>query len=255
MHLIVGLGNPGAQYVAHRHNVGAMAIDAIADEYNFPSFRSKFKGLFSDGKIGSQRVMLLKPLTFMNNSGEAVYAALKFYKLQPEDVTVIYDELDLNPGKIRVKSGGGNNGHNGLRSIDPQIGIDYQRVRVGIGHPGQKQLVNSHVLSNFHKEDHLWLDPVLTAIAKNAPLLVKKQQAAFMNKLALAVQKADDEFSDDKTSRKKKSGSKTNARSGKKPTAPASTGKNSATEKKSADNQTASSSQLAGLLKKLFNKE
>ncbi|VAW24241.1 Peptidyl-tRNA hydrolase [hydrothermal vent metagenome] len=251
MHLIVGLGNPGEQYAAHRHNVGAMAIDAIATEYNFPPFRSKFKGLFSDGKIGSQRVMLLKPQTFMNNSGEAVYAALKFYKIQPEDVTVIYDELDLNPGKIRVKSGGGNNGHNGLRSIDPQIGVDYQRVRVGIGHPGQKQLVNSHVLSNFHKVDHLWLDPVLAAIAKNAHLLVKKEQPAFMNKLALAVQKADDDVSEGKVPRKKKAGAKTNTK-----TDPASTGKSSTTEKNSNNNQTAEpSSQLAGLLKKLFNKE
>ncbi len=251
MHLIVGLGNPGDQYAAHRHNVGAMAVDAIASEHNFPPFRSKFKGLFTDGKINSQRVMLLKPQTFMNNSGEAVYAALKFYKLQHTDVTVIYDELDLNPGKIRVKSGGGNNGHNGLRSIDPQIGIDYQRVRIGIGHPGQKQLVNSHVLSNFHKVDHLWLDPVLASIAKNAHLLVNKEQPAFMNKLALAVQKADDDVNESNVPRKKKTGYKTSTKSD-----PASTDKNSTAEKISGNSQTAEpSSQLAGLLKKLFNKE
>ncbi len=246
MHLIVGLGNPGARYAAHRHNVGAMAVDEIAAKYDFPPFRSKFKGLFSDGKIGTQRVMLLKPQTFMNHSGESVHAACKFYKLQASDVTVIYDELDLAPGKVRVKSGGGNNGHNGLRSIDPQIGIEYQRVRIGIGHPGQKQLVNSHVLSDFHKEDRLWLGPLLATIAKNADMLVKKQQADFMNKLALAVQRTDNSVTKDKIPLKKKTGSQTKDKSG-----PELPGIRSM-EKKSPPEP---SSQLAGLLKKLFNKE
>lgn len=235
MHLIVGLGNPGAQYARHRHNVGAMAVDAIAQKYSFPPFKNKFKGLFADGKIGSERVLLLKPQTFMNNSGDSVFAAKNFYKLQPGDITVIYDELDLNPGKIRVKTGGGNNGHNGLRSIDPQIGVEYQRVRVGIGHPGQKQLVNSHVLSNFHKIDHQWLDPVLEAIAQNAQMLVTSNASGFMNRLAIAVQKSDDEVIGENKSQPKKT----------KP------------EQRPANkNQsTSSSSQLSSMLKKLFNKE
>jgi len=246
MHLIVGLGNPGAQYAAHRHNVGAMALDAIASRYNFPPFKSKFKGLFSDGNISGNRVLLLKPQTFMNNSGESVYAALNFYKISAADVSVIYDELDLKPGKIRVKTGGGNNGHNGLRSIDSKIGVDYQRVRVGIGHPGQKQLVSAHVLSNFHKIDHQWLDPVLEAIAQNAELLIKKDAAGFMNKLALAVQKADD------TVLKQQKLQKLVAKTAKKPIE-----KNQKANKTAKKQQveTQSSSQLSGLLKKLFNKE
>jgi peptidyl-tRNA hydrolase, PTH1 family len=192
MHLIAGLGNPGASYAGHRHNIGAMAVDAIAARHGFAPFKKKFNALFADGKIDGHRVLLLKPQTYMNRSGDCIQAAARFYKLDAGTITVIYDELDLNPGKVRVKTGGGNGGHNGLRSIDPQIGTDYQRVRLGIGHPGSKELVTRHVLSNFHKQDFEWLDPLLEAVAENAGLLVEGNAANFMNKMALALAKADE---------------------------------------------------------------
>lgn len=188
MHLIVGLGNPGSEYANNRHNIGFMAVDAIARAHGFPSFRSKFNGLISDASIAGARVLLLKPQTYMNRSGDAVGQAVKFYKLDPGDVTVIYDELDLAPGKLRVKTGGGNGGHNGLRSIDPVIGTAYNRVRVGIGHPGHKELVTRHVLGDFAKSDADWRDALLNAIADNAGLLAKKDGANFMNRVALATQ-------------------------------------------------------------------
>lgn len=187
MHLIVGLGNPGDEYRQHRHNVGFMALDAIARTHNFPSFKSKFNGLISDGTIDGKRALLLKPQTFMNRSGDSIAAALKFYKLPLENTTVLYDELDLAPGKVRVKIGGGTGGHNGLRSIDPAIGNEYQRVRIGIGHPGHKELVTRHVLGNFAKADAEWLEPLLDAIGANAGLLIDGNSANFMNKLALAI--------------------------------------------------------------------
>lgn len=187
MHLIVGLGNPGDAYSRHRHNIGFMAVDAIARRNHFPPFRTKFHGFVTDGTIDGERVLLLKPQTFMNRSGDSVAAAAKFYKLSAEDVTVFHDELDLAPGKVRVKRGGSNGGHNGLRSIDPQIGVNYRRVRLGIGHPGHKSRVNGHVLSDFHKIDHDWLEPLLDAIADNVGLLVKGDEGSFMNKLALAL--------------------------------------------------------------------
>lgn len=187
MHLIVGLGNPGDEYRHHRHNVGFMALDAIAKAHNFPSFKSKFNGLIADGNIDGKRALLLKPQTFMNRSGDSVAAATKFYKLAPKDVTILYDELDLAPGKVRVKMGGGAGGHNGLRSIDPAIGNDYRRVRIGIGHPGHKELVTRHVLGNFAKADNEWLEPLLDAIGSNAGLLLNGNDANFMNKIALAL--------------------------------------------------------------------
>lgn len=187
MHLIVGLGNPGDEYRHYRHNVGFMALDAIARAHNFPSFKSKFNGLISDGTIDGKRALLLKPQTFMNRSGDSIAAATKFYKLPLENITVLYDELDLAPGKVRVKTGGGTGGHNGLRSIDPAIGNEYQRVRIGIGHPGHKELVTRHVLGNFAKADAEWLEPLLDAIGANAGLLIDGNGANFMNKLALAI--------------------------------------------------------------------
>lgn len=192
MHLIAGLGNPGAAYAGHRHNIGAMAVDAIAARHGFGPFKKKFNSLLADGSIDGQRVVLLKPQTFMNRSGDGIQAAARFYKLDAGEITVIYDEIDLVPGKVRVKTGGGNGGHNGLRSIDPQIGTSYQRVRLGIGHPGHKELVKRHVLSNFHKKDFDWLDPLLEAVAENADLLVEGNTANFMNKMALALAKADE---------------------------------------------------------------
>ncbi len=190
MHLIVGLGNPGDQYAGHRHNIGAMAVDAIARRHGFAPYKKKFNGFFSDGRIDANRVLLLKPQNYMNRSGDAVQAASGFYKLSTSDVTVIYDEIDLAPGRVRVKTGGGSGGHNGLRSIDPQIGNDYQRVRLGVGHPGHKDLVSQYVLSNFAVSDRDWLEPLLDALAENAGLLVTGDAANFMNKIALATQSA-----------------------------------------------------------------
>lgn len=187
MHLIVGLGNPGDKYRGNRHNIGFMALDAIARRHNFPSWREKFQGLVSEGTLGGEKTLLLKPQTFMNASGDSVQAATKFYKLTPADVTVIYDELDLVPGKARIKIGGGNGGHNGLRSIDPQIGTNYRRVRLGIGHPGSKDAVIHWVLADFSKADGEWLEPLLSTLADNAELLPKGEDNALMNKLAVGV--------------------------------------------------------------------
>ena len=190
MHLIVGLGNPGAEYAAHRHNIGFLAVDEIARQHSFPPFRQKFSGLVSEGVIDGQKVMLLKPQTFMNRSGDSVAQAAQFYKLSPADISVIYDELDLAPGKVRIKAGGGNGGHNGLRSIESHLGKDFIRIRLGIGHPGHKDRVHSHVLSNFHKADNEWLEPLLETLAKNAGMIPGRDSAGLMNKLALAVPSA-----------------------------------------------------------------
>ncbi len=190
MHLIVGLGNPGAEYAAHRHNIGFLAVDEIARQHAFPPFRQKFSGLVSEGVIDGEKVMLLKPQTFMNRSGDSVAQAAQFYKLSPADISVIHDELDLAPGKVRIKAGGGNGGHNGLRSIESHLGKDFIRVRLGIGHPGHKDRVHSHVLSNFHKAENEWLEPLLDALTKNAGLIAKGDSAGLMNKLALAVPSA-----------------------------------------------------------------
>jgi PTH1 family peptidyl-tRNA hydrolase len=188
MHLIVGLGNPGDKYSRNRHNVGFMAVDAIASRHGFAPFREKFKGLISEGTIAGEKVLLLKPQTWMNSSGESVEATLQFYKLAPSDVTVIYDEIDLAPGKTRIKRGGGNGGHNGLRSIDPRIGPDYRRIRIGVGHPGHKDAVMPWVLGDFSKLDREWLEPLLDALASGADLIVKGDDNTLMNKLAIAVQ-------------------------------------------------------------------
>jgi PTH1 family peptidyl-tRNA hydrolase len=186
MKLLVGLGNPGNQYEGNRHNIGFMAIDAIAREHGITQFRTKHAGLLAEGNIAGEKVLLLKPQTFMNRSGDSVQQAAKFFKIEPADIIVFYDELDLAPSKVRVKVGGGNGGHNGLRSIDPQIGLDYKRVRLGIGHPG-KEFVTPHVLGDFAKADKGWLDPLLDSLAKHIGLLLKGDDSGFMNKLALAT--------------------------------------------------------------------
>ncbi len=189
MKLLVGLGNPGSQYEGNRHNIGFMALDAIARAHGITQFRSKHNGLLAEGTVGGEKVILLKPQTFMNNSGNSVQQVAQFYKIPPADIIVLYDELDLAAGKVRVKVGGGNGGHNGLRSIDPQIGLDYKRVRLGIGHPG-KEFVTHHVLGDFAKADRDWLEPLLDAVGRHADMLIKGDDNGFMNKLALALKPA-----------------------------------------------------------------
>jgi peptidyl-tRNA hydrolase, PTH1 family len=184
MRLLVGLGNPGARYALNRHNIGFMAVDAIARRYGFAPFRAKFAGVLAEGTIGAARVLALKPETYMNASGDSVGAAARFYKIAPEEIAVIHDDIDLLEGKLRVKRGGGDGGHNGLRSIDAAIGPDYWRVRLGVGHPGMKSLVEAYVLQNFLAEEKLWLEPLIAAVAEAAPLLVADDAAGFMSKVA-----------------------------------------------------------------------
>ena len=169
MKLIVGLGNPGAKYARNRHNIGFMALDMIASDHGFGPWKQKFQGLVTEGRFGSDRAVLLKPETFMNNSGQSVAAAMKFHKIDAEDVVVFHDELDLAPGKIRFKMSGGHAGHNGLRSIHAHIGADYGRIRMGVGHPGHKDRVAGFVLSDFAKAEQDWLDDVLRGCADGAP--------------------------------------------------------------------------------------
>ncbi|MBP0614852.1 aminoacyl-tRNA hydrolase [Jiella mangrovi] len=188
MFLISGLGNPGSKYAGNRHNIGFMAVDEIARQHGFPGFSKKFSGEIAEGMIGGEKVLLLKPLTFMNESGRSVGEAARFYKIEPKDIVVIHDELDLAPGKMRVKTGGGHGGHNGLKSIDAHLGTrDYRRVRLGIGHPGSKERVNPHVLGDFAKVDREWLEPFIDAIARHIDSLVAGEDAMFMNKVSVAT--------------------------------------------------------------------
>ncbi len=187
MHLLVGLGNPGKKYQAHRHNVGFMAVDAIADRHKLSPYRSKFNAAMIEGSINGTRIILLKPQTFMNDSGISVAAAAKFFKLELSDITVLYDELDLAPGKVRIKTGGGNGGHNGIRSMEAHLGKEFSRVRIGIGHPGHKDRVHNHVLGDFAKADNEWLEPLLNAVGDHAGLLADGQASSFMNKISLAI--------------------------------------------------------------------
>ncbi len=188
MRLFVGLGNPGAKYARNRHNIGFMAVDEIARRHGFSPWRRRFQGVTSEGSLDSERVILLKPATFMNESGRAVQEALNFFKLTLGDVTVFQDEIELPPGKVRVKVGGGIAGHNGLRSISSHIGNDYRRVRLGIGHPGVKELVHGHVLSDFAKEDAAWVSALCEAVADNAGLLATGKDSTFQNKVHLVLQ-------------------------------------------------------------------
>jgi PTH1 family peptidyl-tRNA hydrolase len=188
MKLFVGLGNPGAQYAFNRHNVGFMAVDAIAAALNFPAWRKRFSGLVTESRLGREQVLLLKPQTFMNESGRAAGEAMRFYKLDESDVIVFHDELDLAPGKVRVKSGGGVAGHNGLKSLTAHIGNDYTRVRIGIGHPGNRERVVGYVLHDFPKADYDWLEPLLAAIADAAPLLADGANDKFQSQVAHQTQ-------------------------------------------------------------------
>ena len=187
MMLLVGLGNPGPRYAYNRHNIGFMALDDIVQRYGFGPFRTKFQGQLADGSLGDLRTLAFKPMTFMNESGRAVRETMRFFKLEPGQVAVIHDELDLPPGRCRVKRGGGAGGHNGLRSIDAHIGKEYWRVRLGIGHPGDKALVHGYVLHDFAASDEAWLDPLLDAVADCAPLLATGEPDKFMTKVALQL--------------------------------------------------------------------
>ena len=178
MQIFVGLGNPGAKYARNRHNIGFMALDQIAEKNGFSPWKAKFQGQISEGRLGPEKVILLKPDTFMNLSGQSVGEAMRFFKLEPTDITVFHDELDLAPGKCRVKNSGGHAGHNGLRSLHQHIGADYQRVRLGIGHPGHKDAVASYVLHDFAKADQVWLAELLSGIADGAGKLAQADTPA-----------------------------------------------------------------------------
>jgi peptidyl-tRNA hydrolase, PTH1 family len=188
MLLFVGLGNPGARYAGNRHNVGFMVVEAIAKRHSIGPFRRRFQGVAAEGPLGGGRVLLLLPGTYMNDSGRAVAEAAHFYKLGLSELVVFHDEIDLASAKVRVKTGGGVAGHNGLRSISAHVGNDYRRVRIGVGHPGVKELVHPHVLSDFAKDERPWVEALCAIIADNAELLVKGQDASFQNKVHLAMQ-------------------------------------------------------------------
>lgn len=187
MHLVVGLGNPGPRYQGNRHNIGFMAVDEIVRRHGFPAWRKRFQGETSEGTLAGQRVLLLKPMTYMNESGRSVGEAMRFYGIDPARVIVFYDELDLEPGKVRVKHGGGAAGHNGIRSLIAHVGPHFVRVRLGIGHPGDRALVQPHVLSDFTRAEKVWLEPLLAAVAEHVALLVSGEESSFQNKVHLAL--------------------------------------------------------------------
>jgi peptidyl-tRNA hydrolase, PTH1 family len=188
MRLLVGLGNPGTRYAGNRHNIGFMAVEAIARHHGFPPWRRRFQGVAAEGALGGERVLLLLPWTYMNDSGRAVAEAAHFYRIGTGDIVVFHDEIDLPPGKVRVKTGGGAAGHNGLRSISSHVGNDYRRVRIGVGHPGIKDLVHPYVLSDFGKAERPWVEALCEIIAENVGLLAKGDDASFQNKVHLALQ-------------------------------------------------------------------
>ena len=185
MLLLVGLGNPGAAYTKNRHNIGFMAVDEIVRRHSFETYRARFHGRVAAGSVAGARLLALKPKTFVNDSGRSVAAAMRYYRLGVRDLIVLHDDLDLKPGKVRVKRGGGHAGHKGLRNIDAHIGRDYLRVRIGIGHPGEKTRVTGYVLRNFTKADRPWLEATVGAVAEALPLLITGDESGFMNKVTL----------------------------------------------------------------------
>ena len=187
MYLLVGLGNPGSDYAGNRHNIGFMAVDGIHRHYSFQPFRTKFHGEVADGSIAGDKVLILKPTTYMNESGRSVAELVRFYKIETGNVIVLHDELDLSPGKIRVKKGGGLAGHNGLKSIADHIGLDFYRVRIGIGHPGEKSRVTGHVLNDFSQSDQQWLDPLLGGMTTHIAKLIEGDGAGFVSEVTLYV--------------------------------------------------------------------
>jgi PTH1 family peptidyl-tRNA hydrolase len=188
MRLFVGLGNPGTKYQGHRHNIGFIVVDEIARRHGFAPWRRRFQGETAEGTLERERVILLKPATYMNDSGQSVGEAANYFKLPLSDIVVFHDELDLPPAKLRVKIGGGTAGHNGLRSLDAHVGNEFRRVRIGIGHPGHKDIVHSYVLNDFAKAERAWVETMVDAISANAGLLATGQDASFQNKVHLAMQ-------------------------------------------------------------------
>ncbi len=201
MLLFVGLGNPGKEYANNRHNIGFMAVEAIARVWNFPAFRKKYQGLASEGSIGGVRAVLLMPMTYMNESGRSVGEAARFHKIDVNDIFAFHDELDLAAGRLRVKTGGGNAGHNGLRSMTAHVGNEYRRIRFGIGHPGDKDRVYGHVLSDFAKSETGWVGTMIDAAARNADLLAQGKDSSFQNRVHLAMDAAG--FGEKKTTAEK----------------------------------------------------
>ena len=188
MHLLIGLGNPEKKHRYNRHNIGFLIVDKIAQELRFPPFRNRFRGLLSENLVDGNKVRLLKPSTYMNNSGESISQAMRFFKLVPSQICVFYDDLDLSPGKCRIRLGGGTGGHNGLRSIENHIGPDYWRVRIGIGHPGRKELVLAHVLNDFsEQEKNGWVENMLNAMTEHLDLLIKGDTNSLMSKIASTI--------------------------------------------------------------------
>jgi PTH1 family peptidyl-tRNA hydrolase len=184
MYLLVGLGNPGSEYAKNRHNVGFMCMDEIRTSYDLPSEKSKFSGFLTEGPIDHQKVLLFKPLAYMNRSGRPVAEAARFYKIPPEHIIVFHDDLDLLPGKIRLKQGGGHGGHNGLKDLDAHLGKDYWRLRIGIGRPNHQGEVSSYVLSDFSKQDHTWLDPLLGVLADEVHLLLNDKKEEYTQRIS-----------------------------------------------------------------------
>jgi peptidyl-tRNA hydrolase, PTH1 family len=243
MKLLVGLGNPGVKFAFNRHNVGYMAVDAIHAAYAFGPWRKRFHGLLAEGQLGGEKCLLLKPETYMNESGRSVGEAVRFFKLPLRDVIVFHDELDLAPEKLRVKSGGGGAGHNGLKSLSAHIGNDYVRVRIGIGHPGAKELVQPHVMNDFSKADRAWLEPLLGAIVEAAPFLAEGGNDKFQTKVSHLVLSGEAGAAPDAAP---PPASKANAR---KTEAPRKTG-DSAETRSAAKTETA----LGAVLKRFFDK-
>lgn len=188
--ILAGLGNPGASYAGNRHNIGFMAVEQLAQDHGFRSWSAKFGGMLAEGRIGDVKAYAFKPMGYMNTSGVPLSQLAAFYKIPPEDVYVIHDELDLLPARLRVKAGGGNGGHNGLKSIDAHLGPDYHRLRIGIGHPGHKDMVSSYVLSDFFKDEKPLMATMLQEISRHLPLLLAGDEAGFMNKITLAFKES-----------------------------------------------------------------
>jgi PTH1 family peptidyl-tRNA hydrolase len=204
MRLLVGLGNPGAEYAFNRHNIGFLAVDAIAERYRFTPWKARFQGVTAEGFINGMKVLALKPGTYMNLSGQSVGEAARFFKISPENVIVVYDEIELAPGKVKAKKGGGSAGHNGIKSIDAHIGADYWRVRLGVGRPDTKEKVTGHVLQNFSKADAAWLGPLLDAVGDAMPWMIAGNESKFLTRVAFLTKPPPEKKTQEKNTPEKK---------------------------------------------------